>query len=336
LFWGNFTYAKGERPGLARISTAVPAVQEVGIVEAEGGFKIVWQRGGSAPQVERVWFSASTNGTAFGLASEGLWINGRWESGVFNLPTRARVWIRAEGRVPSTNGGDAGGLVQSIRQVFLEGEIDVAVNENSLISGDGSEIDFGRRVQGSSAVSRTFTITNRGNDWLQLDEPVVPEGFIAGALSADQLAPGEQASLELTTDLSHAGAWTGELVIPSDDLDEAGFIIPLKSEILNPLRTSLLKPRAVLNRKTGLREQTVRVRNAAGVTFPGFRVIVRGLPPGVEVRNASEQLPDGSYVFVVTQPLGPFASADLRIEYFIPKKTPAKITPRIRTEVILE
>jgi uncharacterized delta-60 repeat protein len=335
LFWGSFTYAKGERPGLARISTIVPAAQELGIVESGTGFKIVWQRGGSAPQVERVWLSASTNGTNYGAASEAVWMNGRWESGVFNLPAKTRVWIRAEGRVPSNNGGDAGGLVQSTRQIFLEGEVDVAMNEKSLISGDGSEVDFGSRVQGSSAVSRTFTITNRGNDWLELGEPVVPDGFSAGPLSANQLAPGEQATLDVTTDLSRAGTWTGELVIPSDDLDEPGFVISLKTGVLNPLRTTVLKPRAVPNRKTGLREQTVRVRNAAGVTLPAFRVIVRGLPPGVEIRNASEQLPDGSYVFVVTQPLGPFASTDLKIEYFFPKKTSSKITPRISTEVIL-
>jgi uncharacterized delta-60 repeat protein len=336
VFWGGFTYAKGERPGLARMSTPVPAVQELGVVEADGGFKIVWQRGGSSPQVERVWLSASTNGTTYGTAMEPQWVNGRWESGLFGLPAKTPIWLRAEGRVPSSNGGDAGGLVQSVRQIFLEGEVDVALNEGALVSGDGSEVDFGTHVQGSSPVRRTFTITNRGNDWLQLGEPVVPEGFIAGALSADKLAPGEQATIELATDLSRAGSWAGELVIPSDDLDEANFIISLKSEILNPLRASLVKPRAVANRKTGLREQTIRVRNAAGVTFPAFRVIVRGLPPGVEIRNASEQLPDGSYVFVVTQPLGPYASTDLKVEYFFPKKTPAKITPRITPEVILE
>jgi hypothetical protein len=170
---------------------------------------------------------------------------------------------------------------------------------------------------------------------LELGVPVAPEGFTAGALSADQLAPGDQATLELTADLSRAGKWTGELVIPSDDLDEASFVIPLKAEVLNPLRTSLLKPRAVLNRKTGLREQSVRVKNASGVNLPGYRVIVSGLPRGVEVRNASEQLPDGSYVFVVMRPLGPLASTDVKIEYFFPKKTRAKITPRISTEVIL-
>jgi uncharacterized delta-60 repeat protein len=336
LFWGGFTSAKGERPGVARLSTAVPAAQELSIADGVSGPKIVWKRSGSAPQVERVWFSASNSGTTYGSASEGRWVKDHWESGDFNLPAKASLWIRAEGRVPSASGGDAGGLVQSVRQIFLEGEIDVAAGDDTRISGEGDEVNFGGSIQGALPARRTFTITNRGNDWLELGTPVVPEGFVAGPLSSSELAPGEQATVELVTDLSRAGTWTGELVIPSDDLDEAAFSIPLKTEVINPLRTSLLKPRAVLNRKTGLREQTVRVRNADDVTLPAFRVIVSGLPPGVEIRNASEQLPDGSYVFLVTQPLVPFASMDLKLEYFFPKKTPVRIMPRITTEVILE
>jgi len=339
LFWGGFTATKGaSRTGLARLSTVVPASQELNIVSDEQSYpKIVWQRSGSAPQVERVWFSTSTNGVTYGTATEGRWVNGRWELDKFAATAGHPLWIRAEGRVPSTGGGDAGGLVQSIRQVFLEGEIDVALNENSLISGEGDEVNFGGQIQGVPPVSRIFTITNRGNDWLTLGEPVVPEGFIAGVLSSTHLLSGEQATIEVTSDLSRAGVWTGELVIPSNDLDESEFVIPLKSEALTPLRTTLLKPRVVLNRKTGLREQSIRVRNAAGITYPGFRVIVSGLPQGVEVRNAnSELLPDGSYVVEVNQPLGPFAKTELKLEYFFPPKTPARLIPRITTEVILE
>ncbi|RYD85346.1 MAG: hypothetical protein EOP84_02800 [Verrucomicrobiaceae bacterium] len=288
LFWGGFTATKGaSRTGLARLSTVVPASQELNIVSDDQSYpKIVWQRSGSAPQVERVWFSTSTNGVTYSAASEGRWVNGRWELDKFAATAGHPLWIRAEGRVPS--------------------------------------------------ISRIFTITNRGNDWLTLGEPVVPEGFIAGALSTTHLLPGEQATVEVTSDLSRAGAWTGELVLPSNDLDESEFVIPLKSEALTPLRTTLLKPRAVRNRKTGLREQTIRVRNAAGITYAGYRIVVSGLPQGVEVRNAnSERLPDGSYVIVVNQALGPFANTELKLEYSFPKKTPAKLIPRITTEAIL-
>ncbi|MEK7953810.1 hypothetical protein [Luteolibacter soli] len=337
LFWGGFTSTKGSRLGLARLSTVVPASQELGLGAGESWSRIAWQRSGSAPEVERVWFSSSTNGTTYGTASEGRWVHGRWEWEKYSLPSKTPVWIRAEGRVPSSGGGDAGGLVQSIRQVFLEGEIDVAEGENSLISGSGDEINFGGQIQGVPPLRRTFTITNRGNDWLRLGEPVVPQGFIAGALSASQLAPGDQATIEVTSDLSRAGVWTGELVIPSDDIDESEFVTSLKSEALTPLRTILLKPQTVLNRKTGLREQVIRVRNAAGITYTSFRVIVSGLPQGVEIRNAnSELLPDGSYVIVVDQALGAFGNMDLKLEYSFPKKTPARLVPRITAEAILE
>ena len=342
LFWGGFKFAKGGRAGLARLSTVVPASQELGFVPSEKGYpKIAWQRSGSAPQVERVWFSWSANGTTYNgttynPANEGRWANGRWEWEKFDVPARTPVWIRAEGRVPSTGGGDAGGLVQSIRQVFLEGEVDVALNEKSLISGEADVVNFGGQIQGVPPVSRTFTITNRGNHWLTLGAPVVPEGFMVSAPFYSSLSPGEQTTIQVTSDLSRVGTWTGELVIPSDDIDEREFVIPLKSEALTPLRTLLLKPRAAMNRKTGLREQTIRVRNAAGITYQGFRVIVGGLPQGVEVRNAnSQRLEDGRYEIVVNEPLGPFANMDLKLEYFFPPKTKAKLIPRITTEVLL-
>ena len=336
VYWGQFPIPGGLGSGLTRLSTVVPAVQELEVVEAEEGLKIVWERGGSAPQVERVWMSTSTNGTTYGTWTEAQWINGRWETGLFKLPARTPLWIRAQGRVPSTSGGDAGGLVQSVRQIFLEGEIDVAVNGKSLISGDEKVISFGTHLQGALPARRVFTITNRGNALLLLGEPVVPEGFTAGPLSVSQLAPGEQATIELAVDLSRAGAWMGELVIHSNDLDEAAFVVPLRTEVISPLRTTLATAGTVLNRKTGLREQTIRVRNSAGVSVPAFRVVVRGLPAGVEVRNASGQLPDGAYLIEVRQSLGALASTNLKLEYFFPGKVPARFTPRITTEVILE
>lgn len=338
VFWGGFIWAGSgsSRSGLARLPAEKPAVQELGIQFEEVGPKMVWTRSGSAPQVERVWFSASTDGTNYGVADEGRWIEGRWESRAFDLPVQTPLWIRAEGRVPSTNGGDAGGLAQSVRQVFLEGEIDVAVDEAVRVSGEGDGVDFGQNFQGGQPFVRTVTIRNRGNDLLALGPVVVPRGFAAGPVSAEWLEPGQEVDFEISPDLSLAGEVAGELVIPSDDLDEPAFVIPLKTTNINPLRASFTKLRAVLNRKTGLRGQTLRVRNAAAVTVPAFRVILRGLPAGVEVSNATAILPDGSFVIDQFQPLGPFATTEIRIDYLFPKRTPARTVPRVATEVILD
>lgn len=338
VFWGGFIWAGSgsSRSGLARMPAEKPAVQELGIQFGEVGPKLVWTRSGSTPQVERVWFSASTDGTNYGVADEGRWIDGRWESRAFDLPVRTPLWIRAEGRVPSTNGGDAGGLVQSVRQVFLEGEIDVAVDEEGRVSGEGDGVDFGQNFQGGSPFVRTVTIRNRGNDLLALGPVVVPQGFVAGLIATEWLEPGQEVDFEISPDLSLAGEVTGELVIPSDDLDEPAFVIPLKTTNINPLRAGFTKPRAVPNRKTGLREQTLRVRNAAAVTVPAFRVILRGLPAGVEVRNATGTLPDGSFVIDHLQPLGPFETIEIKLDYFFPKRTPARTVPRVSAEVILD
>lgn len=338
VFWGGFIWAGSgsSRSGLARLPAEKPAVQELGTQYGGDGPKMVWTRSGSAPQVERVWFSASTDGTNYGVPDEGRWIDGRWESRAFDLPAKVPLWIRAEGRVPSTNGGDAGGLVQSVRQVFLEGEIDVAVDDDEArVSGEGGEVDFGQNIQGGSPFLRAVTIRNRGNDLLMLGAIDVPKGFTAGPLAEEWLEPGQETAIEIIPDLSLVGEVTGDLVIPSDDLDEPAFVIPLKTTNINPLRASFAKPRAVPNRKTGLREQTLRVRNSSGVTVPAFRVIFRGLPAGVEVRNATETLPDGSFVIGQLQPLGPFATTEIKVDYFFPNRTPARTVPRVSTEVIL-
>ncbi|RYD61188.1 MAG: hypothetical protein EOP83_17625 [Verrucomicrobiaceae bacterium] len=128
---------------------------------------------------------------------------------------------------------------------------------------------------------------------------------------------------------------SGKLEVYSDDFDEPIFRVPLAATVVNPLVTKVVNTRTSLNRKGGLREQKIRITNPVKTAaIDGFRVIIRGLPEGVQVRNASEILPDGSVVIVVHQPLGPKGKFALVLEYDVPKGTPASIYPQLTTEVI--
>ncbi|HUR47807.1 MAG TPA: ice-binding family protein [Candidatus Saccharimonadales bacterium] len=71
----------------------------------------------------------------------------------------------------------------------------------------------------------------------------------------------------------------------------------------------------ILNPQTGLFEQTVHVSNNSADTVEGARLLISGLPPDVQVYNASGK--DGSTPFVqYSLPLPPDSSLDLLIEYY--------------------
>ena len=71
----------------------------------------------------------------------------------------------------------------------------------------------------------------------------------------------------------------------------------------------------VLNRQTGLYEQTVRLTNGSVNTIEAARLLIQALPSDVQVYNASGS--DSGTPFVqYGVPLPPAASVDLVIEYY--------------------
>jgi hypothetical protein len=71
-----------------------------------------------------------------------------------------------------------------------------------------------------------------------------------------------------------------------------------------------------LNPRTGLFEQTIRVRNAGSNAIAAAQIRLRDLPPDVVVYNASGRASNGSPFVQYSIPLAVDASVDLVIEYF--------------------
>ncbi len=215
-------------------------------------------------------------------------------------------------------------------------DISIRSGGRELRSDPVDTIFFGKSYQGGVPAQREFLISNDGTRDLAVNAITVPTGFVADPQPAFTLRPGESRAVVVTQDLAVAGGWTGELLVSSSDSDEPAFRVRLEAAVLNPLEARVLKVRTKLNRATGFREQTLRISNPTTfATVPGYRVIIRGLPLGISVHNASHVLPDGSFVIEVLQPLGPLASFNVLIEYEVPAGMRVKIWPQVTTEVIV-
>jgi len=209
------------------------------------------------------------------------------------------------------------------------GEVDVPNDRTEPIS-------FAQGYQGTQQLRETVVISNQGTSDLNVSAISAGAGFTVDKPQPFMLQPGESREVQVGPDQSVAGSLTGKLEVYSDDFDEPVFRVPLAATVVNPLVTQVLNTRTTLNRKTGLREQKLRITNTTKTAMVGgFRVIVRGLPEGVVVRNASEILPDGSVVIEVHQTLGPAGKFVLVLEYEVPKGAPTVIYPQLTTEVIL-
>ena len=70
-----------------------------------------------------------------------------------------------------------------------------------------------------------------------------------------------------------------------------------------------------LNRQTGLYEHTIRVLNPTAYSYEAIRVLIRNLPPGTGVYNASGETNSVPYV-QSNLPIPPGGSVDFTIEYY--------------------
>jgi uncharacterized delta-60 repeat protein len=207
-----------------------------------------------------------------------------------------------------------------------------------LADGQAAPVDFGRNVQGTPAV-RSFTIGNNGTAELLVSGITVPAGFTAvnAPVPPLSLGIGQSATFQVSLTTLTVGAHTGRVTIISDDLDEGEFDFPVAGEVLipEPVATVPSDVTTILNRQTGLREQTIRIANDTTATVPAYNLIIRGLPDGVEVNNASERRPDGSWVVYVRQAMIPHSTQDILVEYFSVNRGPGDIAPQLSTEVVL-
>lgn len=214
---------------------------------------------------------------------------------------------------------------------------DGAATGADLTDGQAAAINFGRNVQGTPG-SRSFTIVNTGTAELKVTGVTVPAGYSVLNLPALPLtaAVNQTVTFQVSLTTTAAGPHAGSVTILSDDVDEAVFDFPITGEVFIPDPAATTGgTTAALNRQTGLREQVIHITNDTTATVPAYNLIIRGLPAGVEVNNASETRADGSVVVYIRQGMQPRSSQEIVIEYYSPDRTTADISPQLSTEVVL-
>ncbi len=241
----------------------------------------------------------------------------------------------------NNNDADEGAFTVSISGTVITPEIAVfdggTTEAPEVADGQQAPLDFGVTPQGTP-VDRTLLVANNGTDRLLLDSLALPSGYIL--LNAPDLPAaleiGATVALQVRLRADAAGTFAGTAALTSDDFDEAVFDFPLTGEVFIPDPVATVPANTTaLNRQTGLREQTIHIANDTTATVPAYNLIIRGLPEGVEVNNASGRREDGSWVVYVRQAMNPRSTQDILLEYFSANRAPVEIAPQVSTEVVL-
>jgi hypothetical protein len=199
-------------------------------------------------------------------------------------------------------------------------------------------VSVGRHVQGTPG-PRALTLANTGTAPLAVFSITLPAGYELDAAPSwpVMLAPGATGTWVIQLTSLTVGVRAGMVIVTSDDLDEPSFTFPITGEVFIPAPlVTVNTPETSLNRQTGLREQSLKIANDTTATVPATRLLIRGLPSGMTVANASSTLARDTWIVLIHQPIAPFSSLNLILEYISSDRQPASFTPEITVEVVLE
>lgn len=125
-------------------------------------------------------------------------------------------------------------IADAIRIETADGsEISVTADDNAIADGSGS-LDFGTVVVGSPTL-KTITVSNIGNETLNLMEPIsVPNGFSASSFGQTALAPNTSTTFTVTLDATSVGNYSGQLSFMNDDADESPYNFTISGSVIAP------------------------------------------------------------------------------------------------------
>ena len=122
---GGGTGVATTRNRIARFTNTDAAVQSLTLTN--GGTVETWLRSGAGPEVSRVTFEFSFDGSFYSMLGPGTRISGGWQLTSVNLPSARAVWIRARGYYGAGFQNGSGSIVESVlvlRPRRSEGDFD--------------------------------------------------------------------------------------------------------------------------------------------------------------------------------------------------------------------
>jgi len=179
-------------------------------------------------------------------------------------------------------------------------EVNVTVGGNSIFDNVGS-VNFGAVVQGATGPTRTFTVTNSGDDVLSVGGVNVPAGFVVIDPLVGPIQPGGSESFTVRVDTSVAGVLGGEISFSNTDADENPYNFAITATVTAappqlPEITVLVNGTAIVDgaasfnfgsvvrgatgptRTFTVRNDGTGVLNLGAIGLPAGFVLVEGLP----------------------------------------------------------
>ena len=105
------------RNAIGRLTNTDPALQNL-TVDADGT-TVTWERSSASPEVDRVTFELSTDGSAFTPLGSATRITGGWQLTSLSLPKGQNLYIRTRGFYSSGQCNGSGSIVESVRTAYL-------------------------------------------------------------------------------------------------------------------------------------------------------------------------------------------------------------------------
>lgn len=191
-----------------------------------------------------------------------------------------------------------------------------------------------------AVVTFTLTVTNVGTETAPLvlltniAPPNIPWRFISGpnagtqftntfSLTATNLAPG--GSLVV----AYLASFSAPVSLPNEaSATVQGATDPnLGNNLVTLVTPVIVSGDPILDRQTGLFRQVFPLQNNSSTPQPGIRLIVRNLPTGVRLWNASGTLSNGIPFIDFAATLAPGQTVNFILEYYVPNRVrPAGMT----------
>jgi uncharacterized delta-60 repeat protein len=169
LVGGVFTnIASQARRNLARLTAGGDARQALAI--NANGTTAIWNRSGSAPEVEQVTFEQSVDSTNYALLGLGARTNGGWHIAGLTLLAGQNFYLRARGRATSGIQNGSSGLIESVALFYRLPPPFLASVQ--VLGGGAFQFSFTNTNATAFTVLASSDVSLPSTNWTALGSPV--------------------------------------------------------------------------------------------------------------------------------------------------------------------
>ncbi len=244
--------------------------------------QVLWQRGGSAPEVSQVTFEKSVDGgVTYTSLGNGTRVGGTANWQLTGLALPASGHLRARGRTVGGAFSGSSGMVEMVTSFPLAAEIAVAGNSIDISDGDAApsladHTDFGSLDIAASTFTRTFTITNSGTADLTLGSVSIggvnAADFTLTTAPTSPVVTGGSSTFQITFNPSVRSLRSAIVSFTTNDSDEHPFDFNIQGTGANSVITDITATPTTMPENT-LYGTTLNTVDADVDEYPMFTLV---------------------------------------------------------------